>query len=149
MRFQTIPLLLLLIFAILCSSVRAKELGIDIEAAVTRYSELELTEHQTAILDEATKLSAASRVFYGLFNRWPKDIQELSDRTTGIDFTVFDGKISIDATTDGLVITVFDSKDVRKLLATESSPLSELKELAESPDFKIRVSLRREPSDGA
>jgi len=148
MRFQTIPLLLLLVSAISCGSVRANEPGIDIEATVARYSEFELSEHQTAILDEATKVSAASRVFYGLYNRWPKDIQELSDRTTGIDFTIFDGKIAINATADGLAITVFDGKDVRQLLSTASPPLSELKELAQSPDFKIRVSLRRE-SDGA
>ncbi|MEL1264977.1 hypothetical protein [Pseudoxanthomonas putridarboris] len=146
MRYR-IALLFLLSLAMV--PVGAAEPGVDIVATVTRYSEFELTKRQTTILDEATKVSAAARVFHGLYGRWPNDVQELAARTVGIDFTLFDGKILIDAVPEGLAVTIFDSIDVRRLLATADSPVSsEMKKLAQDPTFRIRVSLQSTPPGG-
>ncbi|MFZ6695085.1 hypothetical protein ACO0J1_04820 [Stenotrophomonas acidaminiphila] len=139
MRLQLTLLVLLLLPAISCG---AAEPGIDVTATVNRHSEFELTEKQIKILDEATKVSAASRVFHGLYGRWPKDIQELVCRTSGIDLAVFEGNILIDVVPEGLVVTIFDSIDVRRLLATEDSAASpEMQELARDPAFRIRIRL--------
>jgi hypothetical protein len=140
---------LLFLLSLSAGSAGATGPGVDIQAAVTRYSEFELTGRQTAILDEATKVSAAARVFHGLYDRWPSQVQELADRTQGIDFAVFAGKILIDEVPEGLMVTVFDSQDVRRLLATTGWPASPgMKESAQSPDFRIRVSLQSVPPPG-
>lgn len=142
-----IPLLFLLSLATLPAV--AAEPGVDVTATVARYSELELTERQTSILDEATKVSTAARIFHGLYGRWPNDVEELASRTAGIDFTIFEGKILLDVAPEGLVVTIDDSKFVRRLLATADSPASpQMQALAQAPDFRIRVRLQVAPSRG-
>ncbi len=143
MRFK-VALFILLLFPI--AHVFAAQPGIDVEAIVERYSELKLTEEQTKILNEATKVSTACRVFYGLYGRWPNGLQEIKNRTSGIDFSVFGDKLFIKETAEGLVITVFDSRDVRQLLATSDASIPlKTQALAQDPDFRIRVGLRLSP----
>lgn len=147
MRCRTALLALLFLLA---TPAGATTPGVDIVVEVKRISEFELTREQTRILDEATKLSAACRTFHAFYERWPKNIQEIESRTSGIDFSVFQGKVDIDAVPEGLVITIFDSIEVRRLLATAEAPATEdARAAAQDPAFKIRVSMRPPSSDGA
>lgn len=136
---------LLLIALVLAStnSFAGTAPGINVTANVNRYSEFELTQKQTERFDEATKLSAASRVFHGLYDRWPKDINELAARTSGIDLAVFEGKVMIETVAEGITVTFFDSLDIRRLLVTEGMDVApEIRALAHDPAFRIRVSVQ-------
>jgi len=145
------PLLLTALLLASSTSFAGTEPGIKVTASVNRYSEFELTQKQTERLDEATKLSAASRVFHGLYDRWPKDIDELAARTSGIDLAVFEGKVMIETVAEGITVTFFDSLDIRRLLVTEGMDVApEIRALAYDPEFRIRVSLQASlPNDSS
>jgi hypothetical protein len=139
---------LLLIALLLASttSFAGTEPGIDVTASVIRYSEFELTEKQSEIFDEATKLSAASRAFHSLYGRWPKDVEELVGRTSGVDLAVFEGKVMIETVAEGISVTFFDSLDIRRLLVTEGMDVAaEIRAVAHDPEFRIRVSVQASP----
>jgi hypothetical protein len=119
--------------------------GVDISVGViNRITEYKLSKRQTRILDEATKLSAACRVFSGLYGRWPKDMQEIEARTTGIDFGAFGGIASLEEVPEGLDISFFDGEDERHVLATAMAiQPADVRASAQDPAFKIRISLKK------
>lgn len=146
---MSLRIALLLLLLLPSDRVFAAKPGIDVEAVVTRYSEFKLTKKQTRVLDEATKVSTACRVFYGLYGRWPNNAQEIESRTRGIDYSVFKGELLLEVVPEGLAIVVFDGKQVRQLLATAGTSVPpEIQESAQDPEFRINVGLRSSP-DGA
>jgi hypothetical protein len=143
-----LPLALWILLLIPAVSVGATEPSMNVVVEVKRYSEFKLTPTQVATLDEATKISAATSTFHGLYGRWPKDIEELAARSDGIDIDVFDGKILIENVEQGVVLTFFDGRDVRRLRVSEDSPVSaEMRELATDPAFRMHISLKVKSSE--
>jgi hypothetical protein len=139
MRFQLPFLVILLAFSV---PVFATAPHMDISVEIKRASEFKLSKKQTAVIDEASKLSAACRTFYGLYDRWPTSLVEIEGRTEGINFSKFNGKAGLEIVPEGLVITIFDTKFERKMLATSGAPsTSEARALAQDPRFRIRVTL--------
>lgn len=107
-----------------------------------RYAEYALSQYQTRVMNEATKLSYACRKFRYLFDRWPADIDELRQKVSGIDFTVFRGKATVTPKGgDAAEISVFDGVNTRSVLATPIDfdlPAS-AKEAAKNPGSVISV----------
>lgn len=109
---------------------------------VTRYSDTQLSQEQTLILNEASKLSYACRMFRYLFDRWPNDIKEIESKTTGIDFAIFKGNARVaPATDDSAEISVFDGVNTLSVQATpiDFALSDRYKAKAKVEGFKIHV----------
>jgi len=115
----------------------------QVSASATRYAELPLTEFQTRVMNEATKLSLACRYFRSLYGRWPKNIAEIQSKTEGIDYGVFIGKEKVTPLKkeDAAQIEVFDGENTRsvKAVPVDFSITKEQKAAARKPDFKIKL----------
>jgi hypothetical protein len=109
---------------------------------VDRYTEYPLADYQERVMNEATKLSLACRLFRYLYGRWPSDIQEIERKATGIDFGAFMKKATVTPVAgDAEKITVFDGTNVREAVAVPVDfhlPESE-KLAAQKQDFKIDI----------
>lgn len=110
--------------------------------SVIRGAETPLTDHQTLIMNEATKLSLACRMFRSLYGRWPSDLAEIQAKTVGINFAVFDGRAVITPLPDDSErIEVFDGIHTRGVRATPVDfgfTAAQLEE-AKSPGYKIKL----------
>jgi hypothetical protein len=110
--------------------------------SVVRYSELPLSEYQTQVMNEATKLSFACRMFRSLYGRWPNDLAEIEAKTVGIDFAVFMGKAVVTPLPDDSeLIQVFDGVNTRavKAVPVDLGVTDAKREAAKAPEFKIKV----------
>ena len=86
--------------------------------SVTRYSDRPLSEYQALVMNEATKLSLACRMFRSLYGRWPNDLAEIQAKTEGIDFAVFAGKAVVTPLPDDSErIEIFDGVNTRSVKA--------------------------------
>jgi hypothetical protein len=113
-----------------------------LSVSVTRYSEEPISEYQTQVLNEATKLSLACRLFRYFYGRWPADLSEIEHKTIGIDYGIFLGRATVTPNSDDSEdITVFDGEDPREAHATPidfGMPEGDKKKALE-PGFKINV----------
>ena len=110
--------------------------------SVTRYTDRPLSEFQTMVMNEATKLSYACRMFRSLYGRWPRDLAEIEARTEGINFGVFLGKATVTPLPDDSAkIEIFDGVNTRavKAVPVDFQITDEQRAAAQKPDFKIRV----------
>jgi hypothetical protein len=110
--------------------------------SVTRYSDRPLSEYQTRVMNEATKLSLACRVFRSLYGRWPNDISEIQAKTEGIDFALFSGKAAVTPLPDDSErIKIFDGVNTRsvKAVPVEFGVTDATREAAKAPGFKIKL----------
>jgi hypothetical protein len=132
-----------LISATLAACVITPKTTSDVPAiAVNRYSEMPLSEYESRVMDEATKLSYACRMFRYLYGKWPANINEIKSRTNGIDYDVFRGRATIAPTeNDSAEIAIFDGENVRSVQATPIDfHLSDsVREQSQSSKFKIDV----------
>ncbi len=113
--------------------------GTTIVLNVKRLSEFQLPPKANHVLDEATKLEAACRAFYGLYGRWPT-ITEIKARTVGINYAIFGGKIALEPQGNGLLLIVAVAGNVRQNLITPKQTYSQQEQDdARSPAYKIRV----------
>jgi|SRR6185437_11679824 len=113
--------------------------GITIVLNVDRLSEFQLPPEANRVLDEATKLEAACRAFYGLYGHWPT-IAEIKARTGGIDYAVFNDKIALEPHADGLLMVVAVAGDVRQNLITPKQTYTQQeRDDARNPAYKINV----------
>src|ERR1700691_4599287 len=85
----------LLFSAYVCAQSSVPDNTPQVPVSVTRYSESAEPDLQARVMNEATKLSFACRLFRGLYGRWPKDLPEIQAKTEGIDYAVFRGKALI------------------------------------------------------
>ncbi len=112
------------------------------ELSVTRYTELPLSEFQRKVMNEATKLSYACRYFRRLYGRWPKDLDEIKNRTEGIDYGVFLDRAKVTPLDgDAEEIQIFDGQNVRSVRAVPvpfQVTEEQLKE-AQKPEFRIKL----------
>jgi len=109
---------------------------------VDRYSEMPLSEYQSRVMDEATKLSYAARMFRYLYGRWPANIEEIKSKSAGINFDVFRGRASITpSSNDSAEISIFDGENTRSVQATPIDfQLSNVaRQQSRLPGFKIEV----------
>jgi len=112
------------------------------QVSVKRYSDLPLSEYQTRVMNEATKLSLACRLFRSLYGRWPKDLSEIEAKSEGIDFAVFGGKAVITPLPDDSErIEIFDGINTRSVKAVPVNPgvTDAMREASKAPSFKIKV----------
>ena len=113
------------------------------EFTVTRYSERPMSEYQTKVMNEATTLSLACRMFRDLYGRWPNNLFELQCRTEGIDYSIFIGKASIKPNSDDTaIISIFDGVDYRETTAVPVSFNYSAEERAEAIKPKYRIKLK-------
>ena len=113
-----------------------------LSVSVTRYSEKPLSDYQTQVLNEATKLSLACRLFRYFYGRWPANLGEIEHKATGIDYAIFLGKATVTPNSDDSEdITIFDGENLREARATPIDfGMSESdKKKALEPGFKINV----------
>ena len=109
---------------------------------VTRYSDISLSDYQKLVIDEATKLSYACRMFRYIFGRWPSNIDEIMSKTNGIDFEVFKGTAVVTPVdNDSAQISVFDGVNT---LSVQATPVDfdlpeSYKSHTNDPAFKIDV----------
>lgn len=109
---------------------------------VVRISNVTLSEYQKMVLDEASKLSYACRMYRYLYGQWPGSIEQVKQRTNGIDFSLFKDSASISpASDDTAVITVFDGVNTLSVSATpiDFQLPDEYKSKAKDPGFRIDV----------
>jgi hypothetical protein len=110
--------------------------------SVVRYTDLPLSEYQTRVLNEATKLSFACRMFRTLYGRWPNDLAEIEAKTEGLDFGLFMGKAVVTPLPDDSeLIQAFDGA---RTLSVKAVPVDlgvtdAQREAAKAPNFKIKV----------
>ena len=129
---------LALLLPVACASPPA----VNAPVSVVRYSELPLSEYQTKVMNEATKLSFACRMFRGLYGRWPNDLGEIQAKTEGIDFAVFLGKAVVTPLPDDSErIQIFDGVNTREVKAVpvDLGVTDAMREAARAPGFKIRT----------
>jgi len=110
--------------------------------SVVRYTNLPLSEFQTRVMNEATKLSLACRMFRSLYGRWPNDLTEIEAKTEGIDFGIFMGKAVVTPLLDDSeIIQVFDGVNTRavKAVPVDLGVTDEKREAAKAPGFKIKL----------
>ena len=115
--------------------------GASPPVSITRYTEQPLSEYQTRVMNEASKLSLACRMFRSLYGRWPHDLAEIQAKTEGINFAVFVGKAVITPLPDDSErIEVFDGINTRavKAVPVDMGVTSAMREAAKAPDYKIR-----------
>lgn len=88
------------------------------QTSVTRYTDRPLTESQTLVMNQATKLSLACRMFRSLCGRWPNDLAEIQFKTEGVDYAVFAGKAVVTPLPDDSEsIQIFDGFNDRAVKA--------------------------------
>ena len=151
MKHYSALLLLIAFFACVCTAI-ADEPSKNVpsgtsqapstQMSVTRYTELPLSEFQTKVMNEATKLSFACRYFRSLYGRWPKNIAEIQSKTEGIDYGVFLGKAKVTPLKDDAAeIQIFDGKNTRsvKAVPVDFPITAEQKAEAQKPEFKIKL----------
>jgi hypothetical protein len=112
------------------------------QVSVIRYADLPLSEYQTRVMNEATKLSLACRMFRSLYGRWPKDLAEIQAKTEGIDFGVFLGRAAVTPLPDDSErIEIFDGANTRsvKAVPVELGVTEADREAAKAPDYKIKL----------
>jgi hypothetical protein len=105
-------------------------------------SELSIADRQTLIIREATKLSAACRMFRSLYGRWPSDVAEIQSRTEGLNFAIFAGGVRVTPLPDDAErIEVFDGVNTRAVKATpvDFGFTAAQREEAKSPGYKIKL----------
>ena len=110
--------------------------------SVTRYTDRPLSEFQTLVMNEATKLSLACRKFRSLYGRWPKDLAEIQAKTEGIDFGVFLGRAVVTPLPDDSErIEIFDGVNTLtvKAVPVELGVTDADREAAKAPGFKIKL----------
>jgi hypothetical protein len=110
--------------------------------SVIRYTDRPLSEFQTRVMNEATKLSLACRKFRSLYGRWPKDLAEIQAKTEGIDFGVFLGRAVVTPLPDDSErIEIFDGVNTRsvKAVPVELGVTAADREAAKAPGFKIKL----------
>lgn len=109
---------------------------------VDRYVEHPLSDYQTKIMNEATKLSLACRLFRYFYGRWPADFHEISEKSTGIDLGVFLGRALVTPLdNDAAKISIFDGENMREVVATpiDFGMSSSQVRAAHEPGFKIDI----------
>ena len=120
--------------------VAAKTPTGDRKIVVERYSENPLSGQQSRVLNEATKLSFACRLYRYYYGKWPANLDDIRNKTTGIDFEVFKGRAEVTPNADDSEdISIYDGENVRTAHATPIDfhmPKSEIRK-AQSPGFKI------------
>jgi len=112
------------------------------QVSVKRYSDLPLSEYQTRVMNEATKLSLACRMFRSLYGRWPNDLAEIEAKTEGIDFAIFAGKAVVTPLPDDSErIEIFDGVNPRsvKAVPVNLGVTDAMREAAKAPGFKVKV----------
>jgi hypothetical protein len=109
--------------------------------SVVRYTERPLSEYQTRVMNEATKLSYACRMFRSLYGRWPRDLAEIEAKTEGIDFAVFAGSAVVTPLPDDSErIAIFDGANTREVKAVPIDGVTDAaREAAKAPGFKIKL----------
>jgi len=110
--------------------------------SVVRYTEQPLSDYQTQVMNEATKLSLACRMFRGLYGRWPNDLAEIQAKTEGINFAIFVGKAVVTPLPDDSEqIEVFDGFNTRsvKAVPVDLGITQAMREAATAPSYKIKV----------
>ena len=110
--------------------------------SVVRYTELPLSEYQTQVMNEATKLSFACRMFRSLYGRWPNNLAEIEAKTEGINFGMFVGMAVITPLPDDSAhIQVFDGVNTRavKAVPVDLGVTDAMREAAKAPGFKIKL----------
>jgi hypothetical protein len=110
--------------------------------SVDRYTEHPLSDYQTQVMNQATKLSLACRMFRGLYGRWPNNLAEIQAKTDGIDFAIFMGKAVVTPLSDDSEsIEVFDGTDTRavKAVPVELGITQAMREAAMAPGYKIKL----------
>jgi len=110
--------------------------------SVVRYTDRPLSEYQTKVMNEATKLSFACRMFRSLYGRWPNDLAEIQAKTEGIDFAVFAGLASVTPLSDDAErIEIFDGTNTRaiKAVPVDFAVTPEMREAAKAPGYKIKL----------
>ena len=113
-------------------------------ASATRYTERPLTEYQTIVMNQATKLSLARRIFGDLYGRWPSDLAEIRAKTEGIDFEVFAGKAVITPKSgDAENIQIFDGFNTRSVRAVPLIYISVLRSEMQQKSPALRSRFRR------
>lgn len=110
--------------------------------SVVRYSGAPLSQYQTKVMNEATKLAMACRLFRYFYGRWPANLQEIERKTTGIDYGIFLGQAKVTPNSDDSEdISIFDGQNTRVDHATPIDfhmPKS-VRTAAQAPGFKIDV----------
>jgi hypothetical protein len=132
----------LLFSAYVCAQSSVPDNTPQVPVSVTRYSESAEPDLQARVMNEATKLSFACRLFRGLYGRWPKDLPEIQAKTEGIDYAVFRGKALITPLPDDSErIQIFDGVNTRevKALPVNLGVTDAMKEAAKSPQYKIKL----------
>jgi hypothetical protein len=126
-----------------CASTNAQQPSTSAPAiSVTRYSDMPLSEYQNLVMNEATKLSLACRIFRGLYGRWPTDLSEIQTKTDGINFAVFMGRAVVTPLSDDSErIEIFDGENKRtvKAVPVELGTTDTDRKAAKVPGFKIKV----------
>jgi hypothetical protein len=110
--------------------------------SVVRYTDLPLSEYQARVMNEATKLSYACRMFRALYGRWPNNLTEIEAKTEGVDFAAFMGKAAVTPLPDDSeLIQIFDGVNTRRVKAVpvDLGVTDAKREEAKAPGFKIRV----------
>lgn len=145
MRRLVLPIILAINAAAAPGAVVAGERpAMEITVRADRTSQYPLTEEQTRRLDEATKISTALRVFYSLYDRWPKDLDELRGRTTGIDYAMLGDRLKLERVDENMGVKFFDSIDERGLLAQPMGPSDkDSRDDARQPGFTFEVKIHR------
>jgi hypothetical protein len=143
MRHATVLLFAVLILAACASPTATKQAPPPAAPfSVVRYAELPLSEYQTQVMNEATKLSFACRMFRNLYGRWPNDLAEIEAKTEGINFSVFLGKAVVTPLPDDSErIQIFDGFNTREVKAVpvDLGVTDAKREAAKAPGFKIKV----------
>jgi hypothetical protein len=118
--------------------------AMEITVQANRTSQYPLSGEQIRRLDEATKVSAALRLFYSLYDRWPEDLAELRTRTTGIDYEVLADSLRLEKLDEGMGVVFSDGESERKLLVQPTAPSDEYsRDDARQPGFTFEVKIRR------
>jgi len=111
-------------------------------ASVIRDVEMPSAVDQTLIMNEATKLSLACRMFRSLYGRWPIDFAEIQAKTEGINFAVFAGRAVVTPLPDDSErIEVFDGFNTRRVRAIPIDFKFTAPQIAEAkaPGYKIKI----------
>jgi hypothetical protein len=111
-------------------------------ASVIRDVEMPSAHDQTLIMNEATKLSLACRMFRSLYGRWPIDLAEIQAKTEGINFAVFAGRAVVTPLPDDSerieVFDGFNTRTVRAIPIDFKFTAPQLEE-AKAPGYKIKI----------
>jgi hypothetical protein len=99
-------------------------------------------DDQTLIMNEATKLSLACRIFRSLYGRWPISLVEIQAKTEGIRFDLFAGRAVVTPLEDDSErIEVFDGVSTRAVKATpiDFGFTAAQREEARAAGYKIKL----------